>query len=121
MWLIMNISHQLTDEAVLRELGRRLAAVRLSHDLTQAQLAAQAGVSKRTIERMESGEVATQLSGFIRVCRALDLLGGIDALVPEPAPSPLAMVKLLGRSRKRASTAGQVARHAKAWTWGDQS
>jgi transcriptional regulator with XRE-family HTH domain len=118
----MDISQQLTDEAVLRELGRRLAAVRLGRNLTQAQLAGQAGVSKRTIERMESGEVATQLSGFVRVCRALDLLGGIDALVPEPAPSPLAMVKLHGRSRKRASTAGQADPHtAKAWTWGDQS
>jgi transcriptional regulator with XRE-family HTH domain len=117
----MNISQQLTDEAVLQELGRRLAAVRLGRNLTQAQVAGQAGISKRTIERMESGEVATQLSGFIRVCRALDLLGGIDTLVPEPAPSPLAMVKLHGRSRKRASTAGQVARPTKAWTWGDQS
>jgi len=118
----MNISIQHTDEAVLRELGRRLASVRLGRDLTQAQLAAQAGVSKRTIERMESGEVATQLSGFVRVCRALDLLGLIDGLLPEPAPSPLALVKLRGRTRKRASTAGPTGRQTgKAWTWGDQS
>ena len=118
----MNISQQLTDEAVLQELGRRLAAVRLSRNFTQAQLAGLAGVSKRTIERMESGEVATQLSGLVRVCRALDLLGGINVLVPEPAPSPLAMVKLHGRARKRASTAGPTGRHAaKAWTWGDQT
>lgn len=118
----MKVEQSLSDEAVLGEIGRRLAAVRLSRNQTQAQLAAEAGVSLRTVGRLESGEVATQLSGFVRVCRALDLLGGIDALVPEPAPSPLAMVKLHGRSRKRASTAGQAdPRATKAWTWGDGS
>ena len=65
---------EITDEAVLSELGSRLAQVRLERNLTQAQLAEQAGVSKRTVERLESGSVATQLSGFIRVCRVLELL-----------------------------------------------
>lgn len=48
-----------TDEAVLGELGRRLAQVRLGKNLTQAQLAAKAGVSKRTVERLEVGGGAT--------------------------------------------------------------
>jgi transcriptional regulator with XRE-family HTH domain len=118
----MRIEKSLSDQAVLAEIGKRLAAIRLSRNQTQAQLAAEAGVSLRTLTRLESGEVATQLSGFIRVCRALDLLGLIDALVPEPAPSPLALVKLRGRTRKRASTAGPNARRAaRAWTWGDKS
>ena len=118
----MKIEKSLSDQAVIGEIGARLAAIRLSRNQTQAQLAREAGVSLRTLTRMESGEVATQLSGFVRVCRALDLLGGINALVPEPAPSPLAMVKLHGRARKRASTAGPTGRHAaKAWTWGDQT
>jgi DNA-binding XRE family transcriptional regulator len=51
----MKISAQLTDEAVLHELGGRLAGLRIEHNLTQAALAEQAGVSKRTIERLESG------------------------------------------------------------------
>ena len=57
-----------------REMGGRLARVRLERNLTQIQLAEQAGVSKSTVERLESGAVATQLSGFIRVCRVLDLM-----------------------------------------------
>ena len=118
----MKIDKSLTDQVVLSEIGSRLAAVRLSRNQTQAQLAQEAGVSLRTLTRLESGEVATQLSGFVRVCRALALLGLVDGLLPEPAPSPLALVKLHGRSRKRASTAGPWGRHAaKAWTWGDQS
>ena len=121
-WLVMKIDKSLSDQAVLGEIGSRLAAIRLGRNQTQAQLAAQAGVSLRTLTRLESGEVATQLSGFVRVCRALDLLELVDALLPEPAPSPLALVKLHGRSRKRASTAGAKGpRTAKAWTWGDRS
>src|SRR2546422_5273363 len=100
----MKIAKQATDEAVLSELGGRLAQVRLERNLTQAQLAEQAGVSKRTVERLESGSVATQLSGFIRVCRVLDLVERFDLLVPEPVPSPVEQLKLRGRKRQRAST-----------------
>ena len=49
----MKIEPQLTDEAVLQELGGRLTQSRIGHNLTQAALAEQAGVSKRTIERLE--------------------------------------------------------------------
>src|SRR5271168_3662559 len=101
----MKITKQATDEAVLNELGERLARIRLDRNLTQAQLAAQAGVSKRTVERMEAGTVGTQLSGFIRVCRALDVIERLDLLVPESVPSPVEQLKMAGRKRQRASTA----------------
>lgn len=111
----MKIASSLTDDAVLRELGARLEGVRLGANLTQAQLAAQAGVSKRTVERLEAGVVAAQLSALLRVCRALGLLERLDLLVPEPGPSPVALLKLKRRSRKRAS--GRRAARAPAWTW----
>jgi transcriptional regulator with XRE-family HTH domain len=119
----MKISGALGDDRILRELGARLAAARLGRNLTQAALAEEAGVSKRTVERLESGEVAAQLSAFIRVCRALGLLDRLDALVPGPGPSPIAQLKLQGRERRRASgTRVAAARGTKsAWTWGDES
>lgn len=52
----MKIAGQHPDEAILKELGGRLAGVRLGRNLTQAALAEQAGVSKRTVERMEAGD-----------------------------------------------------------------
>ena len=67
----MKITKQATDEVILGELGGRLAKIRLDRNLTQAQLAVEAGVAKRTVERLEAGTVGTQLSGFIRVCRAV--------------------------------------------------
>jgi transcriptional regulator with XRE-family HTH domain len=110
-----------TDDAVLAELGGRLARARLERGLTQAQLAAQAGVSKRTVERLEAGAVATQLSGFIRVCRVLELLDRLDALIPEPVPSPIAQLKLRGRQRRRASTTPPAKTPGKKWQWGDET
>jgi transcriptional regulator with XRE-family HTH domain len=117
----MLISQQLSDEAVLSELGARLATVRLERNLTQAALAEQAGVSKRTIERLESGEVATHLSGFVRVCRALELLDRFELLVPESVASPIAQLKLQGRKRRRASGEKGARSKPKPWTWSESA
>ncbi len=117
----MKISTQLTDEAVLKELGSRLAGARIERNLTQAALAEQAGVSKRTVERLESGEVATHLSGFLRVCRALGLLERFETLLPEPVPGPMAQLKQAGRKRQRATSKKTAPGKSKKWTWGEPS
>jgi transcriptional regulator with XRE-family HTH domain len=117
---VKNIGH-VTAEALLSNLGRRLASVRLDRNLTQAEVAEQAGVSKRTVERLESGAAATQLSGFIRVCRALGLLERFDALIPESLPSPIVQLKLRGKQRRRASSVRTPHRPSKKWVWGDKS
>jgi transcriptional regulator with XRE-family HTH domain len=114
---IMKISAQHSDQAILQELGERLMRARLDLNLTQAALAEQSGVSKRTIERLESGEAATQLSGFLRVCRTLGMLERFEMLVPEPAPSPMAQLKQQGHRRQRA-TRSKAEQPAK-WTWGE--
>jgi transcriptional regulator with XRE-family HTH domain len=115
----MEISNQIVDELVLRELGERLTRVRLDRNLTQAELALEAGVSKRTLERMEAGG-PTQLVNLVRVCRALDLVEHFETLVPPPIPSPLAQLKLRGKERKRASSVKPVAPAAK-WQWAEKA
>ena len=117
----MKISNDLADDAVLRELGDRLAGARLERNLTQAALAAQAGVSKRTVERLEAGQVAAQLSALLRVCRALGLLERFDALLPERTAGPIAQLKLHGRKRRRASGRPTKTSAPGEWTWGDSS
>jgi putative transcriptional regulator len=117
----MKITKQATDETILTELGGRLTRIRLERNLTQVQLAKEAGVSKNTVQRLEVGAVATQLSGFIRVCRVLDVIERFDLLVPEPVPSPVAQLKMAGRKRQRASTTKKTAKpSAKKWQWGDE-
>ena len=54
--------------------------------MTQAQLAAESGLSVTTVKRIEAGE-STQTTTLIRVLRELGLLGGLEVLVPAPGPS----------------------------------
>lgn len=116
----MKIQAMLDDATVLAELGQRLARRRLDRELTQAAVARQAGVSKRTLERMEAG-ATVQLSNFIRVLRALDLLEVLDQLVPATGPRPLDLLKLQGKQRQRAPSHKNVAEPPgpSTWQWGD--
>lgn len=118
----MKISNQLLDEIILRELGERLARLRLQRNLMQADLAIAAGVSKRTVERMEAGGV-TQLNNLLRVCRALGLVEHFDLLIPEPVASPVAQLKLRGKERKRAASVKPTTPSAPSgkWQWGKQA
>ena len=120
----MRINSDLSDLAILAEIAARIAGARLEQNLTQAQLAEKAGVSRRTVERVESGSVGTQLSGFIRICRALGIIERLEALLPEQAASPMEQLKLRGKKRRRASgTHARKTRQAGPdtgrWTWGD--
>lgn len=117
----MKMHNSLNDLAILIEIGSRFERERLNRNLSQAQLAELAGVSKSTIERLESGSVAVQLSGFIRVCRALDFIERLDAAFPEQGPSPMALLKLRDKSRKRAYRAGASKKKPETkWEWDEK-
>ena len=99
----MKISNESSDGAVLHELGVRLARERLQQGKTQAQLATASGVSKRTIERIESGHSA-QLGSVIGLLRALSLLGRLEQIVPMSELPPTGFFLSGLSERKRASS-----------------
>lgn len=108
------------DDAVLQVIGKRLALRRLELELSQAQLAEQAGVAKRSVERIEAG-VSTQTSTLIRVFRVLGLLDNFIGLIPEAGPRPLDLLKLKGKERRRASSARSKREEpGEPWSWGDE-
>lgn len=113
-----NVINIMSDEAVLEEFGDRLSRARIDRDLTQAELAHEAGVSKRTVERIENGHSA-QMSSVIRVLRALDMLENLDALVPEPGPRPVELLRMKGSERRRASSPGRP-KGESDWAWADE-
>lgn len=99
----MQIDSQLTDTAVVEELGARLKRTRLQRNLTQRRLAEEAGISLATVRNLEDGK-PSQLVTLIRVLRVLGMVGGLERAVPEPPPSPIEELRLRGRERRRASS-----------------
>ena len=112
----MKFDEKATDKAVLKEIGARLEQLRLNRNLIRTDLAEQAGISRNTIERAESGD-SVQSINLIRLCRALGILGRFETVFPQPIVSPVAQLKLQGKSRRRASK--KRAGSKNTWTWGD--
>ena len=113
----MKIENTLTDETILVEIGERLVRRRLEFNLTQAALAKEAGVGKRTLERVEAGATA-QLTTIIRLFRVLGLLPILDQILPESKPTPIEVMTRKGKARKRASSRGRGSKKEESWTWG---
>ena len=115
----MRFSEGNSDDAILKELGQRIAQYRLNRNLTQNALADEAGVSKRTIIRVENGD-STQASNLLRILRALRLLGNMEALIPEPPASPIQQAKMQGKRRQRASAHSKTSKESttkEPWSW----
>jgi transcriptional regulator with XRE-family HTH domain len=115
----MKITNILTDEAALGEIAHRVQRARLDRQMTQAELAAAAGVARPTIERFEAAGVA-QLATLVRILRALGLLERLDVLLPETTIRPIEALETHGQGRKRASRSRKTAPATRSWTWGDR-
>ena len=119
----MQFVELLTDDAVLAELGTRIARHRLERNLTQEDLAERAGVGRATLQRLEEGR-SVQATSLIRVLRALGLLGGLDAAVPERVVMPISEVDRARTPRQRARRSSPGSRddgrRTERWTWGDE-
>lgn len=117
----MQIDPTLTDNAILAELGSRLSRRRLDRNMSQVQLANEAGVGRSAVQSIESGEPVA-VTSLIRALRALGLADALNLLVPEAAPSPVELLKLQGRQRQRATGTRAAAPEEEPgpWAWGDE-
>lgn len=105
-----------SSKAIASSLGKRLEEIRLSKNISQADLAREAGVSRSTMTRIADGR-SISLDSFIRVIKALGLVDHLSALLPDPSVRPVELVTHEGKHRRRAS--GKRAA-TKPWTWGDE-
>jgi transcriptional regulator with XRE-family HTH domain len=114
----------------IQALGHQLEQLRLSKNLSQSAVASEAGVSRRTITRMEAGETVS-LDTFIRVLKVYDVADRLAALFPEHTVRPVERVKMGGKQRQRASSVKRRADSAKnnsvaesdqkPWSWDDET
>lgn len=114
----MQISSELSEKAVLKELAERLARYRVELDLTQEQAAEFSGMGKRTLERIESGE-DFRISNFIKLLRTLKLLDVLDKLIPPEQISPIQLLDLSKGRKKRASASRELS-SKEEWHWSDE-
>ncbi len=85
-------------QAQLRDYARNIRAARLRRRLAVALLAEKAGVSVRTLHRIERGEPGVAFGAVIRVLWAMNLLPEIA----DPRTDEEALRLELGRTRKTA-------------------
>ena len=102
--------------AIAAELCKRLEEIRLSKNISQADLAREAGVSRSTMTRIANGQ-SISLDSFIRVIKALGLADHLATLLPDPQVRPVEMVQQEGRQRRRASSKRKI---TEPWSWSDE-
>lgn len=94
--------YSMTDDAIVEELGNLLQKQRLKQNLSQQQLADKAGLNRTTISYFENGRPGNTLT-LIQILRGLEMLDILDHLKSTNELSPLQLMKLKGKERKRAS------------------
>ena len=94
--------NQLSDVAIVQQLGAYIKHIRLQKNYTQAQHATRAGLNRYTIGQIENGESIT-LSTLIQLLRALDALHVLEHFATTNEISPVAYADLMKKQRKRAS------------------
>jgi DNA-binding XRE family transcriptional regulator len=91
---------QMSDVAIVKQIGSYIKHVRMQQNKTQAQLAKMAGLNRWTISQIENEESITLMS-LIQILRALDSLYVLNAFEVSDEISPLEYAKLKKKQKVR--------------------
>jgi putative transcriptional regulator len=91
-----------TDQAIAKEIGARIQALRLKRNISVEDVAINVGISRQTVYLLLKHGKGT-LPNLIAVLRAIDELERLSSLVADVLPSPIQIVRMEGKKRKRAS------------------
>lgn len=103
---------------ILKELGMRLRDTRIGMSFTQEEMAERAGISTKTIERIEKGH-NVKIEGLLNLMRAMGLLQNMEVLIPEQTLSPTIQHDY-GKKRVRAASKKTEETDGKLWKWEDE-
>jgi len=100
------IADHLTNNEIHAIIGLRLRQRRLERNQLIEDLALHAGVNRKTIMALESGE-DIRLSSLIKILRSMNMLGLLESAIPDSLPSGDALsgsdrvrIRAASRSRK---------------------
>ncbi|MBP5562438.1 MAG: helix-turn-helix domain-containing protein [Bacteroidales bacterium] len=86
---------------LVQMLGARFKDYRMRSNMTQKDVAEQAGLTVNTIHKFENGRVPNlSLSTFLLLMKAVGCINGLDGLMPELPESPY-LVKEGGKKAQR--------------------
>lgn len=108
------ITYGMTDNAVLRNLGKQIRQMRLNARISQSDLADCSGVSRNTITSIENGR-SISLANLIAILRYLRKFEVLDAFRTAAPVSPMAIVKNNGKQPQRIRSAKSVAAAESEW------
>lgn len=94
---------ELSDTAVLEQIGRFVQQSRLKQNKSQQQIADAAGVNRSTLSQIENGKGGTLIS-LIQILRVLGQMSFVKVFQVEDRPSPMYLATLEMKKRKRART-----------------
>ena len=115
----MNMIDDMNDEALLQEVGRRIAFLRRSSQIKQEELAEKAGISRYALSRLENGAGGIRLESFLSVLRSLNVLNRLSVVLPEPTLTPIQLVELEKKSEGALPKRIRTRRSSSSRVWGD--
>ena len=115
----MNMIDDMNDEALLQEVGRRIAFLRRSSQIKQEELAERAGISRYALSRLENGAGGIRLESFLSVLRSLNVLNRLSVVLPEPTLTPIQLVELEKKSEGALPKRIRTRRSSPDRVWGD--
>ena len=92
--------HLLSDEAIEKEIGRYIKQIRQQRNMTQADLANAANISRSTLSLLERGS-SGNLKTLIQILRVLDAIHLLEAFYYEAPLSPIQLAKAQHKVRER--------------------
>ena len=117
-YFIMNGMDDLSDVALLKEVGRRIAYLRITARMKQEELALKAGLSRYALSRLENGAGGIRLDSFLSVLRSLNALNRLSAVLPEPTLTPIQIAEMEHRVKAMPKRV-RSARSKVVRAWGD--
>ena len=101
----------------INEIGIRIKQYRINMEMTQQELADKAGISCRSVQRLEQGETVL-LENFIRVLSALGIEDNLELLIPDQTKRPSYYLNNEIKKRVRKKKTNLESGHR--FKWGDE-